>query len=51
MANVIKPVLKKDMVTLLRRKFVDPIKGQYFDNPSPIDGKIFTKQQNQLKKM
>jgi aldehyde dehydrogenase (NAD+)/aldehyde dehydrogenase len=21
---------------------VDPIKGQYFDNPSPIDGKIFT---------
>lgn len=23
-------------------KFVAPAKGQYFDNPSPIDGKVFT---------
>ena len=22
-------------------KFVPPVKGQYFDNPSPVNGKVF----------
>jgi aldehyde dehydrogenase len=42
MANVIKPVFKERYGNFIGGKFVDPIKGQYFDNPSPVDGKIFT---------
>jgi aldehyde dehydrogenase len=42
MANVIKPVFKERYGNFIGGKFVDPIKGQYFDNPSPIDGKVFT---------
>jgi aldehyde dehydrogenase len=42
MANVIKPVFKERYGNFIGGKFVDPIKGQYFDNPSPIDGKFFT---------
>jgi aldehyde dehydrogenase (NAD+)/aldehyde dehydrogenase len=42
MANVTKPVLKIDTIILLG-KFVAPVKGQYFDNPSPVDGKVLLK--------
>jgi aldehyde dehydrogenase (NAD+)/aldehyde dehydrogenase len=50
MANVIKPVFKERYGNFIEGN-LDPIKGQYFDNPSPIDGKSSLKQQNQLKKM
>jgi aldehyde dehydrogenase (NAD+)/aldehyde dehydrogenase len=42
MANVIKPVFKERYGNFIGGKFVEPIKGQYFDNPSPVDGKVFT---------
>jgi aldehyde dehydrogenase (NAD+)/aldehyde dehydrogenase len=42
MANVTKPVLKIDTI-IFGGKFVAPVKGQYFDNPSPVDGKVLLK--------
>jgi aldehyde dehydrogenase (NAD+)/aldehyde dehydrogenase len=41
MANVTKPVFKID--NFIGGKFVAPVKGQYFDNPSPVDGKFLLK--------
>ncbi|MFV8465298.1 aldehyde dehydrogenase family protein [Flavobacterium sp. LB1P62] len=42
MANVTKPVFKEKYGNFIGGKFVAPIKGQYFDNVSPVDGKVFT---------
>ena len=42
MANVTKPVFKERYDNFIDGKFVAPVKGQYFDNPSPVDGKVFT---------
>jgi aldehyde dehydrogenase (NAD+)/aldehyde dehydrogenase len=39
MANVTKPVFKDRYDNFIGGKFV-PVKGQYFDNPSPVDGKV-----------
>jgi aldehyde dehydrogenase (NAD+)/aldehyde dehydrogenase len=39
MANVTKPV-KDRYDNFIGGKFVAPVKGQYFDNPSPVDGKV-----------
>jgi len=38
-----KPTFKSKYDNYIGGKFVAPIKGEYFDNISPIDGKIFTK--------
>jgi aldehyde dehydrogenase (NAD+)/aldehyde dehydrogenase len=42
MANVTKPVFKERYDNFIDGKFVAPVNGQYFDNPSPVDGKVFT---------
>ncbi|MFV8376452.1 aldehyde dehydrogenase family protein [Flavobacterium sp. LB1P71] len=42
MANVTKPVFKEKYGNFIGGKFVAPVKGQYFDNVSPVDGKVFT---------
>eukprot|EP01036_Dinobryon_divergens_P028033 gene28033-36916_t len=43
LANLVeRPVLKPKYDNYIGGKFVPPIKGQYFDNVSPIDGKVFT---------
>ncbi|WP_335977223.1 aldehyde dehydrogenase family protein [Gaetbulibacter jejuensis] len=42
MANVKKPVFKERYGNFIGGKFVAPVKGQYFDNVSPVDGKVFT---------
>ena len=42
MANVTKPVFKERYGNFIGGKFVAPVKGQYFDNVSPVDGKVFT---------
>jgi aldehyde dehydrogenase (NAD+)/aldehyde dehydrogenase len=42
MANVSKPVFKERYGNFIDGKFVAPVKGQYFDNVSPVDGKVFT---------
>ena len=38
-----KPTFKKQYDNYIGGKFVAPVKGEYFDNSSPIDGKVFTK--------
>ncbi|MES2514338.1 MAG: aldehyde dehydrogenase family protein [Bacteroidota bacterium] len=38
-----KPAFKDKYGNYIGGKFVPPVKGEYFDNISPIDGKIFTK--------
>lgn len=38
-----KPVFKARYENFINGKFTAPVKGQYFDNVSPIDGKVFTK--------
>jgi len=38
-----RPTFKSKYDNYINGKFVAPIGGQYFDNPSPIDGKVFTK--------
>ncbi|MBK5193955.1 MAG: aldehyde dehydrogenase [Flavobacteriaceae bacterium] len=43
MANVTRPDFKEKYGNFIGGKFVEPVKGQYFDNVSPIDGKVFTK--------
>lgn len=44
MENLIeKPAFKPHYDNYIGGKFVAPIKGAYFDNISPIDGKVFTK--------
>ncbi|MCL7763776.1 aldehyde dehydrogenase [Polaribacter sp. Z014] len=42
MANVTKPVFKEKYGNFIGGKFVAPVKGQYFENRSPVDGKVFT---------
>ena len=42
MANVTKPVFKERYGNYIGGKFVAPVKGQYLDNVSPVDGKVFT---------
>jgi aldehyde dehydrogenase len=37
-----KPVFKARYDNFIGGKFVPPVKGEYFDNISPIDGKVFT---------
>ncbi len=37
-----KPVFKSQYQNFIGGKFVAPVKGQYFDNVSPVDGKVFT---------
>mmetsp|Transcript_20073 Transcript_20073/g.28744 ORF Transcript_20073/g.28744 Transcript_20073/m.28744 type:complete len:519 (-) Transcript_20073:148-1704(-) len=37
-----RPTFKPKYDNFIGGKFVPPVKGQYFDNVSPIDGKIFT---------
>ncbi|HZJ35053.1 MAG TPA: aldehyde dehydrogenase family protein [Gillisia sp.] len=43
MANVTRPDFKEKYGNFIGGKFVEPVKGDYFDNVSPIDGKVFTK--------
>lgn len=43
MANVTRPDFKEKYGNFIGGKFVEPVKGKYFDNVSPIDGKVFTK--------
>ncbi|RZL31758.1 MAG: aldehyde dehydrogenase family protein, partial [Pedobacter sp.] len=44
MENLIsKPSFKPHYDNFIGGKFVPPVKGVYFDNISPIDGKVFTK--------
>jgi aldehyde dehydrogenase len=38
-----KPNFKAKYDNYIGGKFVAPVKGEYFDNASPIDGKVFTK--------
>jgi len=38
-----KPIFKDRYDNFIGGKFVPPVKGEYFDNISPIDGKPFTK--------
>jgi len=40
---VARPQFKTHYDNFIGGKWVAPVKGQYFDNPSPIDGKNFTK--------
>jgi aldehyde dehydrogenase len=42
MSTVSKPSFKKKYENFIGGKFVPPVKGEYFDNISPIDGKVFT---------
>ncbi|PKG41694.1 aldehyde dehydrogenase family protein [Psychroflexus sp. MES1-P1E] len=42
MANVTKPKFKERYENFIGGNFVAPVKGQYFDNISPVDGKVFT---------
>ena len=38
-----RPEFKPQYDNFIGGKFVPPVKGEYFDNISPIDGKVFTK--------
>ena len=37
-----RPQLEERYLNYIGGEFVEPVNGQYFDNPSPIDGKDFT---------
>jgi aldehyde dehydrogenase len=37
-----RPAFKDRYDNFIGGKFVPPVKGEYFDNYSPIDGKVFT---------
>jgi aldehyde dehydrogenase len=41
--QVARPQFKSHYDNYIGGKFVAPVNGQYFENPSPIDGKPFTK--------
>lgn len=44
MKNLVeRPTFKAHYDNFIGGKFVPPVKGVYFDNISPIDGKVFTK--------
>ena len=38
-----RPEFKSHYDNFIGGKFVAPVNGEYFDNISPIDGKVFTK--------
>lgn len=43
-ANLAKrPQFKEKYGNFIGGKFVEPVSGEYFDNESPVDGKVFTK--------
>lgn len=37
-----KPTFKERYDNFIGGKWVPPVKGKYFENPSPVDGKVFT---------
>ena len=41
--QVQRPSFKAQYENFIGGKWVPPVKGEYFDNSSPIDGKVFTK--------
>lgn len=41
-ASVVKPAFKERYDNFIGGKFVAPVNGEYFDNISPVDGKVFT---------
>lgn len=43
MSQVERPTFKEKYENFINGEFVAPVKGQYFDNVSPIDGVVFTK--------
>ncbi|MBW2961243.1 aldehyde dehydrogenase family protein [Mesonia aestuariivivens] len=43
MSQVQKPAFKEKYENFINGEFVAPVKGEYFDNISPVDGKVFTK--------
>lgn len=43
MSQVQKPTFKEKYDNFINGEFVAPVKGKYFDNVSPVDGKVFTK--------
>jgi aldehyde dehydrogenase len=43
MSQVARPAFKDKYDNFINGKFVAPVGGAYFDNVSPIDGKVFTK--------
>ena len=43
MSQVARPQVKAKYDNFINGKFVAPLSGSYFDNVSPIDGKVFTK--------
>ncbi len=43
MSQVSRPTFKAKYDNYINGKFVAPVNGAYFDNVSPIDGKVFTK--------
>lgn len=38
-----RPTFKAQYDNFIGGKFVPPVSGKYFENISPIDGKVFTK--------
>lgn len=46
---VARPTFKPKYDNFINGKFVAPVGGQYFDNVSPIDGKVFTKAARSMK--
>jgi len=43
MSQVQKPTFKEKYDNFINGEFVAPVNGKYFDNVSPVDGKVFTK--------
>ena len=50
MSLVARPQIKAKYDNFINGKFVAPVNGAYFDNVSPIDGKVFTKSARSDKK-
>ena len=48
---VAKPILKSKYDNFINGKFIAPLNGKYFDNVSPIDGKVITKAAQSTKVM
>jgi len=42
MSAIKRPSFKERYDNYIGGKFVAPIQGKYFDNISPVDGKVFT---------
>jgi len=42
MSTITRPTFKERYDNYIGGKFVAPVKGKYFDNISPVDGKVFT---------